>query len=106
MTKTARQEHAILWVCQTCMVSREHAEDVRPEGSDEPEPWALLGKDDWGRLGLGLYREDHADTCENREETQDRIECDCEEDPFSTASCDGCGSWLHGDRYAYTLDES
>lgn len=30
-------------------------------------------------------------------------ECDCETDTFSTSQCDGCGSYLHGERHAMTL---
>lgn len=30
-------------------------------------------------------------------------ECDCETSLFSTSQCEGCGSYLHGERHAMTL---
>lgn len=30
-------------------------------------------------------------------------ECDCAENTFSTSQCEGCGSYLYGERYAMTL---
>lgn len=33
----------------------------------------------------------------------DDYECDCETNTYSTSQCQGCGSYLHGERHAMTL---
>lgn len=33
----------------------------------------------------------------------DDYECDCETNTFSKSQCEGCGSWLYGERHAMTL---
>lgn len=33
----------------------------------------------------------------------DDYECECEKNTYSKAQCEGCGSWLHGERHAMTL---
>jgi hypothetical protein len=37
-----------------------------------------------------------------REDGKEVDECDCEQNPFSTSACDGCGSPFHGAREAVT----
>jgi hypothetical protein len=33
----------------------------------------------------------------------DNYVCDCETNTFNMSQCEGCGSWLHGERHAMTL---
>lgn len=49
---------------------------------------------------LGLASEDHAEECTEADRDNG---CDCETDTFSTARCDVCGSWTHGERHAVSL---
>jgi len=72
-----------IWVCVDCMLHHANGEcgschDVR--GHDE-EPWSKL--DD----GEHVVRGGEGD----------------EYDSYSTSPCHGCGSWLHGERHAFTL---
>lgn len=55
---------------------------------------------------MGMAREEHAEDCLFRtmgSDAPDDYECDCERNTFSTSQCEGCGSWLHGERHALTL---
>lgn len=90
-----------LWVCQCCMLIHANGECCVSDehGGDSREPLSLIGEDDGLALGMGY--EFHAETC--TEEVRESDGCDCERDTFSWTSCDGCGSWLAGERHAMTL---
>lgn len=68
-----------IWVCTDCLFAREG------DGTENPdrEPWGLLPTAD---VSLGVLWPEH---CERRD--------------FDTAPCDGCGTPLAGERYAYTV---
>jgi len=113
-----------LWVCADCMFHHANGECDNchyDEGHDE-EP---LNRVPYVRSALGMALEEHEcrGECEGHYDTNDALtsgagigeptycdgacrpkadECDCETDSFSTSSCDGCGSYLHGERYAMT----
>lgn len=95
-----------IWVCQCCMLSHANGECCADDthGGDSIAPWADL---DWQRFGvtMGLGAEDHAEDCEVRltGEWPVNYECDCDRIDFSRARCDGCGSYLHGERHAFSL---
>jgi hypothetical protein len=70
-------------------------------GGDGIAPWSeevdfLAGY----TVTMGLLDEGHE--CHDENGTRPD-ECDCERREFSTSRCDGCGSFLHGSRYAFTL---
>ena len=52
---------------------------------------------------MGLAWDEHAEGCESRLAGEWRGECECETNTFSTSQCEGCGSYLHGERHAMTL---
>ena len=52
---------------------------------------------------MGTMQEEHS--C-GREDDSYFGECDCETDTYSTSQCEGCGSYLHGERHAMTLLKS
>jgi hypothetical protein len=68
-------------------------------------------------VAAGMGSEDHSDDClrnviwSARQQFPDvewpdvpgDYECDCEKDLFSRSQCEGCGSYLHGERHAMTL---
>jgi hypothetical protein len=60
--------------------------------ADLPEPWSLI---DFTQYNVAMGGE-HSDDC-------DPENCECGDLGFSTSSCQGCGSGLHGDRYRFTL---
>ncbi|MGJ3559669.1 hypothetical protein ACR6C2_17000 [Streptomyces sp. INA 01156] len=74
----------------------------REEGHEGGEPLSLV---DYRRSALGMGYEEHNEECLRYSMGSDApgdYECDCEENTFSTSSCDGCGSYYHGARYAMT----
>ena len=82
----------VMWVCQCCMLC--HANGECCDGGHDREP---LNRIEPGEsVTMGLASEEHSEYC-----TGD--ECDCERIEFSTYPCEGCGTSLHGDRYAFTL---
>ena len=89
-------DYSIIWVCVCCMLMHANGECCSDDvhGGDGIKPWALLTSD--AEISMGMVSEEHASGC-------DREECDCERDTFSTAMCGGCGSWLAGERHAFTL---
>ena len=92
-----------IWVCVDCMLHHANGEcgscydDVH---GHEEEPWSRLDDDE--SVAMGMLWEEHTDECNNAA-SEGRDECDCETDTYSTSQCEGCGSWLHGERHAFTL---
>lgn len=94
-------DHTVkIWVCQCCMLVEANGECCADDthGGDSMVPLSGISPDD--RVSLGLLEEEHSERCTpaDREEG-----CDCAENSFSTAQCDGCDSWLAGTRHAMTL---
>ncbi len=87
-----------IWACTDCTHAHANGEYDPDRPDSEPEPLSLIKTDE--TVTLGLFSEEHADTCT----PEDRAEgCDCEHDTFSTSACGACGSTLHGERYAMTV---
>lgn len=88
-----------LWVCQCCMLSHANGECCPDDthGGDGVPPWAKLEPGEHVTMGIALSG--HSEHCTASEDG----ECDCEHDTYSTSQCQGCGSWLHGERHAFTL---
>jgi hypothetical protein len=82
-----------IWVCVDCMLHYANGEcgSCHDDGHDE-EPLSLLTGQDFAMGG------EHSEECEGED-------CDCETDIFSRSQCEGCGSWLHGERHAFTIFE-
>jgi hypothetical protein len=76
----------------------EHANGEHSEDADR-EPWSLWDAED--EITMGMLWEEH--DCDNPEERFRSGEgCDCETRDFDWSSCDGCGSTLGGERFAFT----
>ncbi len=86
-----------LWVCQDCIMHHANGEcgSCHDDSHDE-EP---LHHVDYRTSAMGLARAEHK--CGRQDDTYFG-ECDCETKSYSTSSCDGCGSYLHGERHAMT----
>lgn len=87
----------LVWVCGCCMLTLANGECCADDthNGDYIEPLSLmLPEDSWA---MGGY---HSDNCtpEDRDEG-----CGCDTREFETRSCRGCGSQLHGSRYAVTV---
>lgn len=82
---------ALLWVCLECTFTRESGESLYNDITGEyAEPWSLIQDGYSVTKGIIVENETHDGT-------------DHEHSDFSTSPCDGCGSTLAGERYAYTL---
>lgn len=91
-----KQPTRTLWVCIDCMLMHANGET---SGEVDREPWSLWSADD--EITMGMRWEDHE--CEDPEETfRNGGECYCETQDFSWSDCDGCGSTLGGERFAFT----
>ena len=84
-------------VCECCMYI--HANGECGDHEHEHEPLSVIG--DGLTITMGLLAEEHEDGCTEADREADR--CDCEGPWFSWSSCEGCGSPLGGDRYAFTM---
>lgn len=94
------EETQTIWVCQCCTLMQANGECCADDshGGDGIEPWSLP-LSEGQRVTIGLLAEHHDDECDGG------VDCnrECETNNFSTSSCDGCGSSLHGERHAFTL---
>jgi hypothetical protein len=89
-------------VCVCCMLVHANGECCADDshGGDSREPWSEVNFADGYSVTMGLLAEEHGDTCT---ETDREEGCDCEGPWFSWSRCNGCGSRLGGNRYAFTL---
>lgn len=97
------ENYGTIWACVDCMLHHANGEcGSCHEGHDE-EPLSAIG--DGFHVAMGMAREEHSEDCETRiyNGAPDNYECNCETDTFSTSQCEGCGSYLHGERHAMTL---
>lgn len=85
--------HSEIWVCVDCMLV--HANGECGESPD-CEPWSDVDPE---RFEVAMGGE-HEDGCTARADGED---CECERQTFSRSQCEGCGSWLAGERYLFTL---
>lgn len=82
----------LIWVCVDCMLAH-HGYTPEEIGREyQIEPWALWDAPIDVTAG-GVCVADEA--C-------DRGECECDVMSFSWSDCEGCGSWLGGERHAFT----
>lgn len=93
----ANRDYGTIWVCVCCMLSHANGECCADDthGGDGIEPMAIIGHGFHVSMGLGW--DEHE--CDNPGEE----ECDCDRDHYSKSQCEGCGSYLHGERYAFHL---
>lgn len=90
-------EYATQWVCIDCFILLCNG-DIS-DGVEDPEK--LLSKFEGFHVMPGMPSSEHAEKCPRDKDG----ECDCEDDTFSTSACDGCGSYLHGERHAVTIEK-
>jgi hypothetical protein len=90
------ENYGTIWVCGNCLHHHANGEcgDCHDDNHDE-EPLSAI--EEPFSVTMGMAWEFHSDGCINDGE------CDCENDSYSRSQCEGCGSWLHGERHAMTL---
>lgn len=111
------ESYGTIWVCGDCLhhhANGECGDCHREEGHDE-EPLSSI--EDGFYVANGMGYEDHAEDCltyiikslqaEHPEldwpDVPGDYKCECETDSFSRSQCEGCGSYLHGERHGMTL---
>jgi hypothetical protein len=99
------ENYGTIWVCVCCMLAHANGEccDNEQHGGDGHEPLSAIEAP--FTVAMGMAYEEHAEDCETRIQNgaPDNYECDCERNTYSTSRCEGCGSYLHGERQAMTL---
>lgn len=95
------QNYGTIWVCQCCMLTHASGECCSElyYGQDpDHDPLSSIG--DGFHVAMGSVQEEHS--CGRQDDTYFG-ECDCEINTFSRSPCEGCGSWMNGERHAMTL---
>ncbi|MGW2513638.1 hypothetical protein ACWC0A_30440 [Streptomyces scopuliridis] len=98
-----------IWVCQDCMLHHANGEcGSCNNGEHDKLPLLLINHPQ--HVAMGMAYAEHAEDCPNHfplgadtTTASGILECDCETNTFSTSQCEGCGSYLHGERHAMTL---
>lgn len=97
------KNHATVWVCLDCIMHHVNGEcgNCHTDEGHDREPLALVRGN---QPAKGMYSEEHSEDCLVRSNpTTVCYDCDCETNPFSWFSCEGCGSNLGGERHAMTI---
>ena len=87
---TEHNDHITVWVCDDC---RDHLVSASVE--PDTKLWRLLEPGDM--LAEGIVLAEHAEDCWGDEP------CECDYQTCSRTPCEGCGSWLAGARYGFTV---
>lgn len=103
------KSYGTIWVCVCCVLTHANGECCADDqhGGDGIVPLSSIG--DGFHVASGMARDEHEDECLHRtmgDDAPSDYECDCGTCTFSTSQCEGCGSWLHGERHAVTLFKS
>lgn len=122
------ENYGTIWVCQCCMFTHANGECCADDqhGGDAIEPLSEIVAPYSVTMGM-MHSEHSCRECEGHSDTDDALtsgvgigesvycdgtcqpmpeECDCETDTFSRSQCEGCGSYLYGERHAMTLWEN
>jgi hypothetical protein len=100
------ENYGTIWVCVCCIFMHANGEccSLADAGhSDGCEPLSAIEAP--FTVAMGMAYDEHAEDCETRIQNgaPADYECDCETNTYSTSQCEGCGSYLHGERHAMTL---
>lgn len=99
-------ESITIWVCQCCMLNHANGEcGCGAYYGEDPDhdPLSLVSNNN---ITMGMAYEEHSDTCQVNITgywTNSEEQCECETNTYSTSPCQGCGSWLSGERHAMTI---
>ena len=93
------ENYGTIWVCQDCMLHHANGECGGCHYGHDEEPLSSIS--DGFHVAMGMAAEEHSEDCGYRHDGLS--ECDCETNTYSTSQCEGCGSYLHGERHAMTL---
>ena len=110
------ENYGTIWVCVDCLMHHANGEcgSCHGEHGHDQEPLSIEPP---YTVAMGMGWEDHDEDClthvikslEKRFPDVDwpdvpaDYECECETNTYSRSQCDGCGSYLHGERHALTL---
>lgn len=93
------QDYRAIWVCTNCIMHHANGEcgDCHEEEHQGGEP---LSKLDHTGIAMGHPQSEHE--CSRDEDGIEYGYCDCVYTIYSASTCDGCGSFYHGERHAMT----
>lgn len=99
------ENYGTIWVCLCCMLSHANGECCASDdhGGDGCVPLSKVGAPYRVFAGMGWKEHSCIEHDEGACECELPDECDCETNTYSTSQCEGCGSYLHGERHAMTL---
>lgn len=96
--------YGTIWVCQDCMLHHANGECGSCHGDYGHDEEPLNKIDGDFHVAMGTLSSEHSEECQDEQRGKAyEGECDCETNSFSTSQCEGCGSYLHGERHAMTL---
>ena len=101
------ENYGTIWVCMDCMLHHANGEcgGCHDDHGHDEDPLGLIDHVEGFHVAMGMAHEEHS--CpRNGDDCWDidvDVECYCETSTFSESRCEGCGSWLHGERHAMTL---
>lgn len=101
------ESYGTIWVCQDCMMHHANGECGGCHYGHDEEPLSEIG--DGFHVAMGMSYKEHSDDCSvniTGSWINSEGQCDCETNTYSTSQCEGCGSYLHGERHAMTLFKS
>lgn len=99
------ESYGTIWVCGDCMTHHVNGEcgGCHGDHGHDKEPLGLLVD---FHPAMGMSHEEHSEDCSVNiagSWMNSADECDCETNTFSRSQCEGCGTYLHGERHAMTL---
>jgi hypothetical protein len=106
--RSIMENYGTIWVCQDCMLHHANGECISmdDDSGTTNEPLsaieARVPRSPWAWLSTSTRPA--ARPASRTGHTPDK--CDCETNTYSTSQCEGCRSYLHGERHAMTLFKS
>lgn len=113
----ALENYGTIWVCGNCLHHHANGEcgDCHSDYGHDEEPLSAI--ENGFSVAMGMGWDDHNDECLTYIVNNLRVNypdmvwpdvpgdywCDCEDMSYSYMQCDGCGTYLHGERHALTL---
>ena len=91
-----------LSVCLDCMLTEQQGEIPNDHPADQPEPWSALPSDVTPRQCV-MGTEHGPLDADCSAQTEEDHYTDCGHDTFTHARCNGCGTYLPGERFEYVI---
>jgi hypothetical protein len=96
------ENYGTIWVCNDCFLHHANGEceSCHDDNGHDCEPLSRIEPP--FTVAMGMAWNEHCEDCA-RVTDGDYCDMECETNTYSTSRCEGCGSYLHGERSAMTL---